>query len=228
MTGHLGITAARMHAVPVARPHSEVFHLYVGPLTPTGRFVPRAARSVCNVRARRLVVLPRDGVRLDLGGRRACGRCASALAAAGRRAPQPNNRDAAVAFYDGLTLTDLVLAITMATTTDETYRIGFAMGLRFPPAPPMRPRVLEFDRDRFAAALFDVNAALLATRDRLRMAERTPEEIAAAEMSREMEAAEREQIADARRRADRINRAVDRRNRGSYLMPHERDLLTTA
>ncbi|NUO57280.1 MAG: hypothetical protein HOV78_11480 [Hamadaea sp.] len=225
---HLGLTAARLHALPVARPGSEVFHLYVGPLTPTGRYVPRTARSVCSARTRRLTVIQRAGSALDLGGRRVCGRCSARLSAESRRAEQPTNRDAAAEFHVGITLGDLVLAIAMATSTAETHRIGFAMGLRFPPAPTKRPKEIASDRDALHAALFDTNAELLRTRDRLRMAERTPEQVAADELRRETEDDLRARAAAGRRKSAAMDRAIDRRNRGSYLMPHERELLNSA
>ncbi len=227
MTAHVGLVAAQLHAVLVARPGSRVVHVYSGPLTPSGRFVPRAARTACTAHTRRLSVLERVGSVLDLGGRRVCGRCSARLSAMARRAEQPHQREACVAFYAGLTLADVVVAIAMATTVEETHRIGFAMGLRFPPAPARRPSG-EGDRDRFRAALFDVNTQLLRRRNVLRAAERTPEEVEAAAAARELEAMRDAQILAERRRSDRIARAVDRRNNSQYLTPWEKDLLSTA
>lgn len=227
MTTHIGLVAARMHAVLVARPHSPVVHVYAGPLTPSGRSIPRAARAVCSARTRRLYVLERDGSVLDLGGRRVCGRCSARLSATARRAEQPIQRAACVEFYAGLTLADLVVAIAMATTVEETHRIGFAMGLRFPAPPVRRPEVTS-DRDAFMAALFDVNAQLLRRRGELRVAELSPEEREQRAAARDAEAMRDEQIRAARRKADAIARATDRRNAGRYLMPHERELLNSA
>lgn len=223
MSYHLGLVVARMHGVLVARPRSGVFHVYAGPLTPSGRFLPRAARTVCRAYTRRLSVLERDGSVLDLDGRRMCARCRVRLVKVAGRALQPVRREACEEFYAGLTLADIVTATALAETPDETHRIGFAMGLRFPPAPLRRPAPVT-DRDVFRGALFDVNAALLRRRRHLVAAARTPEEVEAARRQREVEAEDDARLLAAHKRGGRVARAQDRANRGQYLTEWERPL----
>lgn len=224
MNYHLGLVVARMHGVLVARPRSGVFHVYAGPLTPSGRYIPHAARTVCRAYTRRLSVLERDGSVLDLDGRRMCARCRVRLVLRARRTPQPIRREACEEFYAGLTLADIVVATALTETVDETHRVSFALGLRFPPPPLRRPDPVT-DRDIFRGALFDVHAALLRRRRHLVALARTPEEIEAARRQREIEAEDDARLLAAHRRGARVARAQDRANRGQYVTEWERPLL---
>lgn len=223
MSVHPSLLVARMHGVLVTRPHSDVFHVYSGTLTPSGRCVPRAARTVCTARTRRLSVAVRSGAAVDLAGRRMCARCSARLFAIARRAEQPISRDDCLAFYRGITLADLVVAIALATSVDETHAIGFVLGLLFGPAPVRRPA--EFGGRQ---ALFDVHTELLRVRRHLRNTERSPEEIEAAARKREADLERDAQILAGRRQAAQLDRAVERRSRNQFLMPHERELLAQA
>jgi len=223
MSAHIPMTVARMHGVLVTRPGSRVFHAYSGPLTPSGRFIPLAARTVCNARTRRLSVLERVGSVLDLGGRRMCVRCSARLARAARRAEQPISRDECLAFYRGITLADLVVATALTATVDETHRVGFVLSLLFGAPPARRP--IEFNGRQ---ALFDVDAALVRRRRALRETERTPDELEDLRRRRDEQAYTDGLAIASRRRADRIERAMERRDQGRYLMPHERELLAHA
>lgn len=226
---HLGLAVARMHGVLVTRPGSRVFHVYAGPLTPSGRFVPRVARTACGARTRRLSVLERVGSVLDLGGRRVCGRCSARLSAVARRAEQPVSRDDFLRVYGGLsgvTLGDLVVALAMCTTVDENRRVAYVASVVhgfMEPTGTRRP--VEAGRRQ---ARYDFEVELLRQRRVLTAAERTPEEVEAAARRREDETARSAQLYAARRKAAAMDRALDRRQRGQYLMPHERALLSSA
>lgn len=220
VTGHVGLAAARMHAVLVTRPGSDVFHVYAGPLTPSGRFVPRAARTVCTARTRRLSVLERVGAVLDLAGRRVCGRCSARLSAFARRAEQPPvNRDLEAAYWQGVGLGDLVVALALTTTTAEAYTVS-RVARMVADAQPGVPGV----REAYRALDQKINRRL----DRLRAAELSPEEREAAAARREAEADDAARAIAARQKAAAMDRAVDRRNAGLYLTPWERALLPSS
>lgn len=250
MSNHQGLTIARMNGHLVYRPGSDVFHVYTGVLTPSGRWVPAAGRTVCKVRSRRLSVLERTGAVLDLDGRRMCGRCTARLATLAARDVQPVARDACLRFYAGVQLRDLVTATHLTTTVDETHRVGFVMGLLFGQAPVVRPAETTWDPNRgwyvdrgkqprqylslaahdrhvYKQALFDLTAELLRRRRALVAAERTPEEIEAAARKREADAARDARILAERRRGAAMDRVLDRRTNSEYLMPHEKALLDT-
>ncbi|HET6917335.1 MAG TPA: hypothetical protein VFH56_14675, partial [Acidimicrobiales bacterium] len=63
-----------------ARPHGVLHVVPAGPLTPSGRFIPRSSRTVCRARHRRLTVVEHPPV-LDDGqpGRRLCALCSARL-----------------------------------------------------------------------------------------------------------------------------------------------------
>lgn len=229
MSAHVGLAAARLHAVLVHRPGSGVFHVYAGPLTPSGRFVPRTGRTACSARTRRLSVLERVGSVLDLGGRHLCGRCEARLCAAAGRASQPVSRDDFLRTYGGLngvTLGDLVVALAMCRSVEENRRVAFVAsvvhGFMDPSSTrrPVEPGIRQ--------ARYDFEVELLRRRRALVAAERTPEEIEAAALRREVDAQRDAQILAARAKGAAIDRAIDRRNNSQYLMPHERELLDSA
>lgn len=133
----------------VGRPRSGVTHVYAGPLTRTGRFVPRAGRPVCGARTRRLsVVTPPPGwssLSAEPWSRRLCTRCSVCLQArrfvprrvstpqAGRPSttrPLPT-REEVRAQLQHLTRVDLWLALEFATTPDEVDVAAHASLLLF-------------------------------------------------------------------------------------------------
>lgn len=71
MSPETALRLAGPGVVLVSRP-SGVAHAYIGPLTPSGRFVPRSARTVCRTRTRRLQVT-------TCSTRRLCARCSVCL-----------------------------------------------------------------------------------------------------------------------------------------------------
>lgn len=111
-----------------ARP-AGVTHVYVGPLTPSGRFTPRNRRPVCGARTRRLTVTPPPRPSLDPSGPgvpRLCARCSTRLAARRHLPPgdaagrvEPHTRDAYRLRYGHLTELDLYCAARTAETAEE-------------------------------------------------------------------------------------------------------------
>jgi hypothetical protein len=118
------LTLAGDNAHVVARPTGRL-HLYTGPLTRSGRFIPRGARAVCRTRTRRLEVVDdaRTPSSLSLEtpsrGRLLCARCSARLAS--RRAEQhpPTTRAAFLAAFRDLTKADVAVALELATTPAE-------------------------------------------------------------------------------------------------------------
>lgn len=104
----------------VARP-AGVAHIYTGPLTRSGRSVPRDHRTVCRVHSRRLSVLPvsEDGVGL---GKRLCARCSGCLTRVGH--PEPTTRDGYRTRYAHLTPWDLVVEARAATNEAELDEVA--------------------------------------------------------------------------------------------------------
>lgn len=134
MTGGQLLRAARRHldGTPhlVSRPHG-VTHAYVGPLTLSGRGVPRSGRTVCRAHTRSLYVLPEPslpGARSARGARgRVCARCSTRLlrGEADGRVEQPASRSDWLTTYSTLTPFDLAVDAYMATTPAEVDRVEF-------------------------------------------------------------------------------------------------------
>lgn len=228
-TVHLGLEVARLHGILAVRPGSDVFHVYTGPRSRrTGR-IPRGARPVGNCRVGRLVELERDGSSLDLAGRRLCGRCSARLASRGRRAEQLTSRDDFLRVYGGragVTLGDLVTALVMCASSDENRRVAYVASVVHGFCEPTaNPRPTQPGRGQ---ARYDFEVELRRRRKDLVAAERTPEEIEAAAIAREVDQARQAQINTARRKADARDRALDRRLRGGFLLPHEKALVESA
>jgi uncharacterized protein (DUF433 family) len=126
------LKAAGPGSVLAARP-AGVTHVYVGPLTPSGRFIPRNRRAVCRAHTRRLGVTdpPRSSLHPDGAGVRLCARCSACLTR--RRMPRGDvvgqveqllTRDDYRVRYGHLTETDLYLAAHTAETADELDVVG--------------------------------------------------------------------------------------------------------
>jgi hypothetical protein len=111
----------------VARP-TGVAHVYTGPLTPSGRFVPRNRRTVCRAHTRRLAVLPveRTSTLVHHGSTlpRLCARCSACLAPGETRQAEPTSRDDFRAVYADTSPFELVVAARMAETPDELAAVG--------------------------------------------------------------------------------------------------------
>lgn len=239
----LCLAVARIHGHLVVRPGSDVFHVYSGPLTPSGRWVPRAGRTVARCRTRRLLVLERVGSSLDLADRRWCARCAARLTSLMGRAAQPVGRDERLVFWGGVTLGDLVTAMTLAQSVDELSAVDSVLMAQFPGIPNTRPLDVDHPRRRrpgmrltpeqaarlpLLQAMFDMHDQLNRRRRDLVAAARTAEEREANLRVREDEADARRQSAVSRRRAVARERAIERHLAGDYLTPWERALVDTA
>lgn len=213
------IAALRAGGHLVGRP-SGVAHIYSGPLTPSGRFVPSKAATVCRAATRRLTVL--EGAAALGPGRRVCRRCQVLLppALGVETGKQLATRDEWAAAYAHLTISDLVLAAAWCRTVEETHQVGYVTTLVHGPQPFRQPAVGAEGRD-----LFDLHARVLFRRRQLVAAARTPEEIQAARWAAEDRAEEDARILASRRQQVAIAKAVDRRTRGQYLTPHERQLI---
>lgn len=133
-------------AVLVARPGSHVMHVYAGPLTPSGRFVPRSGRTACRAHTSRLSVLnPSAASSLAPTGRRMCARCSARLAgpvpstgaltpSKGRAEQQHLSREQLRARYVDVTPADLVRWLTAAATEDDVDEAAHVSLLLFGPA----------------------------------------------------------------------------------------------
>lgn len=229
MSTSVALVVAQMGAVLVTRPGSPVFHVASrGDLTPSGRSLRGTARTVCNAHTRRLSAIGRTGVTVNLGGLRWCARCWVRLSATARRAQQlPNNIDQRKAYLEaaGIGSVDLVIALAVARTVDETREFAVVTNLLrgfCNTTAGRRPT------ERLAQGRWDFEVELLRRRHELIAAERTPEEAAAAAMQRELDTARDAQLAAGRQKAARLDRVLDRHRRGQYVQPHERELLDSA
>lgn len=223
------LAALRGGAHLVHRPRGVV-HVHTGPLTPSGRFAAAAGRTVCGTRTRRLVVLDSVGGRVELGGRRFCRRCTTVLPPSlGTAVQHPRTRDAWGVAYESLTLDDFATALAWAgcrrdaditawsAAAAATHTLGFVLSVVHGPKPMLRPV------DAAGARLFELHSAIESARRTFERNARTPEEREQAARAREAEDLERARIQTARHRADQHTRLIDRRNRGQYLTPWERE-----
>jgi hypothetical protein len=119
----LGSTTSTDLVVLVHRPRG-VAHVYVGPLTPSGGFVPRCRRTVCGTRTRRLTV---DGpVPVDTASaRRMCRRCTTCLHLGknSQVVQLPTRREDWQAEFAGVTAWHLAVVAFMAETVTEVERL---------------------------------------------------------------------------------------------------------
>lgn len=105
-----------------------VDHVYVGPLTPSGRFAPRAARTVCRAHTRQLRAVPLHErssslARCAAASSRMCARCAACLDRDRDRSRQvtsgPVRRDEVRRTHADTTKADIAVALEFATTPAE-------------------------------------------------------------------------------------------------------------
>lgn len=124
-------------AAIVARP-SGVQHVYVGPLTQSGRFVPSTGRPLCRTHTRRLNVLERSGMKRSMtapseaADRTVCVRCSARLPTSlpGGRA-ELTTRDEFLRAHAHTSKADLAFALYMAETPAEVDAVGHLTLLRF-------------------------------------------------------------------------------------------------
>jgi hypothetical protein len=200
----------------VGRPRG-VAHIYVGPLTPSGRFAAAAGRTACRARTRRLSILaPMSCRRGEPSSRRVCARCSARLTPQGRAEHLPN-RDAIVAAYGTLTLPQLQAAAGACTTPAESHQLGLITAVLY--GQPLRHATNLSGRD---AAVRDLHRFIETDRKRLVAALRTPEEIEAAAEAARRQVETTNRIKEARAREAAAARAYDRQARGQYLAPWER------
>ena len=206
------LAAVRSGAHLAGRPRGVV-HLYSGPLTRSGRFVPAAGLTVCRAATRRLTVVepPLPSKAPDLGGRRFCRRCTAALPPSlGVAVQQPVSRDDWAAAYGHLTVDDLVLAARWTQSTGECHQVGLVASIVLGPQ-GKRP----------------VDDAIKARRPKLVAAERTEQERAENHARRDAADAEHARIIRADREDRRRSRIHERRRHGGYLTPWERQLIAS-
>lgn len=116
----------------VGRPTSDVAHVHVGPLSPSGRYVPLSGRAVCRSRTRQLTVLPERRSSLtppEPGSRRVCARCSARLSSCskgvnGRRAEPCTHRTDYSSRYGHLTRRDFWAQAVMAETLTELEHVA--------------------------------------------------------------------------------------------------------
>lgn len=114
----LGLRAAAgRDAKLVARPRG-VLHAYTGPLTPSGRWVPRAGRTACHAHTRTLAVVSLPTV----GSRRVCGRCTARLTTPRTGEAGRMTRDDALDLYRDVTPFDLAVDAWRAETVEDVER----------------------------------------------------------------------------------------------------------
>lgn len=228
------LAAVRAGAHLAHRPHGVV-HVHTGPLTPSGRYAAAAGRTVCGTRTRRLVVLDTAGGRVELGGRRFCRRCTAVLPTSlGTAVQHPVNRDDWLTAFGALTLDDFAAALAWSgcrrdATGDAwtaaaaaTHTLGFLLSVVHGPKTFRRPA------DEHGGQLHDLHVAIETARRTFERNALTPEQREQVARAREADDLERTRLNAARRREDQHARLVDRRNRGSYLTPWERDQLASA
>lgn len=205
----------------VARP-GGVVHVAVSPLTPSGRFIPVAARAVCRTHTRRLSVVQRraGGRTPDISGRRVCVRCITSLTATvdlpgldGR----PMTRAQEVEAFELLTPAVLAEVATTLTSVEQTHELGRLASVLHG-QPSMKPSAF---RTEVEAEVADLHDLIHRTRRRLTSEAMTPEERDTVARAREQQHLEDQLLLAARRRADARDRAVDRQRGGLYVAPWE-------
>lgn len=131
----------------VARP-TGVAHVYTGPLTPSGRFVPRRSRTVCRTRTAQLHTLPQPERWSSLTCEaaafpRLCARCTACLDRVRARSRQatttPCTRHAALAAWAGTTKADIAFALDLATSPSEVDAAAWLSLLLFDVAGCAKP-----------------------------------------------------------------------------------------
>jgi len=129
------------------------------------------------------------------------------------------SRDEWIAAFKHLTLADFVQAVPWTRTVEETHQVSFLASYVLGPggAHPAAP-----------ADWRQLQDLIVARRQRLTALDRTPEEREAIARQREADADDVARVRAARSRQAAYDRALDRRLRGQYLMPHERKLLDSA
>lgn len=212
------VSALRLGARLVCRPRRGVAHVYRGPLTASGRFVPAGASVECGAATRRLGVLL-YGV-AELGpGLRLCRRCALLLSAFPPGSPWDGRLlvtlDEKAEAFSHLTLDDFETAARWCRTVEETHQVGALMGLVHGP-PPFRPATEAGRRHRA------VDVVLNERRRRLRLAELSPEEQSARRRQADIEADEQARLAAAYAKDWRIARLERKARRGHYLLASQR------
>jgi hypothetical protein len=220
------VSALRLGAKLVSR-RRGVAHVYRGPLTKSGRFVPAGRAVVCGQRTARLSVLL-DGLdALGVDGLRLCRRCAPLLDAFPPDSPYAGRVlvtfDDKAAAFEHLTALDFAKAALWCQTVQETHQLGTLMSLVLGTEPLRKPEPGTCKYMHWLAV-----RALIKRRAYLRERELSPEQRAERDARAAADNDEQIRIQAARTRQARIDRAQDRARRGQYLMPHERELLERA
>lgn len=217
------VAALAVGARPAYRPGSPVVHLFIGPATRSGRYGSAAGGTVCGTRTRRLTLGAGPVFAPDLGGRRFCRRCTSALPTSlGTDVHRLVARTDVEAAYGHLSLPALETAAQWTRMVDDTHLLARVAAV------VLGPPKLFGTRDAYEQRIYDLDQTLIRRRDGFRVAEMTDEEREAAAARREADDDHAARVIAARRKEIAVARAVDRRSQGHYLRPHERELLDTA
>lgn len=217
------VAAFAAGAAPAARTRSRVVHLYVGKPSRSGRYASTKGRVVCGVRCLRLPLLSPGSDVADLGGRRFCRRCTSLVPTSlGTDVHRLVAREDIAAAYGHLTIRDLRTAARWTTSVDDTHLVARVAAVVLGP-PKMFGR-----RSADEQAVFDLDRFIIRRRDQLRARELTAEEIEDRRARQEADSVRDAAVLASRRKSDAMDRALDRRNRGAYLTPWERQLVNTA
>lgn len=112
-----------------------VLHVYVGPTTPSGQFVPRRHRTVCRTHTGQLRVLGTD---TSPGGKRMCLRCSACLAPRSGQA-ELSTREEWQARFAHVTFEQLITEAVTATDLATLDTVGHLSLLLFGHRPCNRP-----------------------------------------------------------------------------------------
>ncbi len=225
--GLRAVAADRNGAALARRPRSRVVHIVPpGPLTPSGRFLPLAARTVANESLKRLQVEFTPLPDLQAAGLRFCRHCTAtsalppSLGVAVQIPDVPSEgtmddfRDAIRTAYGHLTPADLLTAARWCRTVEECHQLGTVASVLFGPAQATKDPVRH-----------ELENTINGRRRALNTAALSPEEKADRAADRDEELRQARLAAESRRLATAADRVESRAARGAYLMPHERDLI---
>jgi hypothetical protein len=222
----------------VVRPRGFVVHVAAaGPLTPSGRSLPRSARTVCRCRAGRWHLYGAGVAGVAAAGLRFCRRCTAVLPASlGTNVTELVSRDDTQTAYGHMSVDDFAAVVAMqlcrpasaspeqfAQAVEESHQIGRVLSVVHGPAPVSRPAT-----EGPAQVLHDLHQEIARRRKAFRARALTSDEQEIADRSRIAKADDVLRLNHAAREARAVARAQDRVTRGQYLTPHERELLNTA
>lgn len=204
------LNALHAGAVLVARPRGVV-HIHTGRLSRNGHAVPSTERPMCRARTRRLTVVGHDSgdILPAVAGRRFCRTCIKILPPRLGYDMPLLSRDDWLTAFSALTIDDLWIATGWIWTVDEAHQVSRVLQMVHGPGHTALRRAIN-DRRRARQA-----------------ANRSTEDIAHVQALRKAEQHDRSLVDTARRLEVARDRALERNRAGAYLMPWERQHVTT-